>query len=325
MALPLDLPLLSRGYAALTSPARAAGGAVAEAAARSLSELLGVAVTIRGRALPGCALPRAAAARLVVELGALPGAALLEVDPGLVVRVVDLMAGGAGEAAGATALTPVEETALELLALSALEGACEVAEVEPALAPRLARASPEPVSPLAIELELAAGPVRGRARVLVPRAAVLALRGPVAITSCPLPLPASLRQGGAALSPEELDALAPGDVVVVDPPADGRHALVLPGGLRAVGRLEDDTFHVEETTMSERHAQLPVMLEVELARVEVPLAELARLEPGAVLPLAIDRSGRVTLRAGERAVARGELVDVEGAVGVRILSLEVAP
>jgi type III secretion system YscQ/HrcQ family protein len=82
---------------------------------------------------------------------------------------------------------------------------------------------------------------------------------------------------------------------------------------------------VEETIMSGRHAQLPVMLEVELARVEVPLAELARLEPGAVLPLAIDRRGLVTLRAGERALARGELVDVEGAVGVRIVSLEIAP
>ncbi len=325
MALPLDLPLLSRGYAALTSPARAAGGAVAEAAARSLSDLLGHAVTIRGRALPAPALPRSPSARLTVELGALPGVATLEVEPGLVVRAVDLMAGGAGDAPGATALTPVEATALELLALAAVEGACGVAEVEGALAPRLARPGPEPTSAVAIELDVAAGPIHGRARLLLPHAAVLSLRGPAPLASSPLDLPASLRQGVAALSSEELDALAPGDVVVVDAPADGRHALVLPGGLRALGRLEDDTFHVEETIMSERHAQLPVMLEVELARLEVPLAELARLEPGAVLPLAIDRSGRVTLRAGERAVARGELVDVEGAIGVRILALEVAP
>ena len=68
-----------------------------------------------------------------------------------------------------------------------------------------------------------------------------------------------------------------------------------------------------------------MVLEVELARVEVTLAELARLEPGATLPLALDRRGLVTLRAGERAIARGELVDVDGAVGVRVVSLEVAP
>ena len=66
-------------------------------------------------------------------------------------------------------------------------------------------------------------------------------------------------------------------------------------------------------------------LEVELARVDLPLSEIARLEPGAALPLGIDRRGLVTLRVGERAVARGELVDVDGAVGVRILSLEVTP
>jgi type III secretion protein Q len=33
----------------------------------------------------------------------------------------------------------------------------------------------------------------------------------------------------------------------------------------------------------------------------------------------------VVLRVGERAIGRGELVDVDGAVGVRILSLEDAP
>ena len=59
-------------------------------------------------------------------------------------------------------------------------------------------------------------------------------------------------------------------------------------------------------------------------RLEVTLADIARLEPGAALPLAVDRRGIVTLRIGERAVARGELVDIEGAVGVRILSVEAA-
>ncbi len=325
MALPFDLPCLSRGYAALTRPARAVGDEVARAAASSLSTLLGVDVVLTCRPLPGIPRPRGATARVLLELGALPGTAALEVEPSLVARALDLMAGGEGEVALATSLTPIEATALELLALGALEGACGVAEVEAALAPRLALAGPEPASALALELEVSTGPVRGRARLLLPHAAIVALRGPAGLASSPLRLPGSIRRGTAALTPAELDALAPGDVVVVDAPADGRDALVLPGGLRALGRLEEDAFHLEETTMSERHAQLPVLLEVELARVEVPLAELARLEPGAVLPLSLDRRGLVTLRAGERALARGELVDVEGAVGVRVLSLEVAP
>ena len=62
-----------------------------------------------------------------------------------------------------------------------------------------------------------------------------------------------------------------------------------------------------------------VTLEVEIARVPVTLADLARLEPGATLPLPVGRGGLVLLRVGDRAVGRGELVDVEGAVGVRIL------
>jgi len=136
---------------------------------------------------------------------------------------------------------------------------------------------------------------------------------------------ASLRSGSAPLAPEELDALAAGDVVLLDPPGNAPDALVVPGGARFVGRLVDGTLHVEEVVMTERNGRLPVLLEVELARVEVPLAELARLEPGAALPLALDRRGLVTLRVGERAFARGELVDVDGAVGVRIVALEAAP
>ena len=94
-------------------------------------------------------------------------------------------------------------------------------------------------------------------------------------------------------------------------------ALVLPGGFRAVGRLEAEGFRVEEADMPTRSSQLPVTLEVELCRLELTLGERARLEPGALLPLALDRRGRVTLRAGERAVARGELVEVDGAAPTR--------
>jgi type III secretion protein Q len=85
---------------------------------------------------------------------------------------------------------------------------------------------------------------------------------------------------------------------------------------------------VEEVDMSQPDlagGALPVVLDVELASVPVPLRDLARIAPGAVLLLGLDRDGHVTLRIGERAVARGELVDVDGAVGVRILTLEPPP
>lgn len=66
---------------------------------------------------------------------------------------------------------------------------------------------------------------------------------------------------------------------------------------------------------------LPVELEVELARISVSLEELAAFAPGMVLPLSVKPGDAVLLRVGERAIARAELVDVEGEVGARVLQL----
>jgi type III secretion protein Q len=326
VALPFDLPAVSRGFAVLSPAAREEGARTLAAAAASLSALLGREVGLRARACPCPPAPRAPGARLGIDLCAVPAAGVLEVEPRLVVGIVDALAGGPGDGVDATALTPVETAALELLALAALDGACSVAAIEGRLAPRLARGGAEPRSALALELEVEAGPVRGRARLLVPAAAVRALGAPGADgPALAARVAASLRSGGAPLSPDELAALGSGDVVLLDPPGDSPDSLVLPGGARLRGRREGEAFHVTEVIMAEANALLSIRLEVELARVEVTLAELARLEPGAVLPLPIDRRGLVLLRIGERAIARGELVDVDGAVGVRILALEGSP
>ena len=70
---------------------------------------------------------------------------------------------------------------------------------------------------------------------------------------------------------------------------------------------------------------MPILVDVELARVPLTLSDLSRLTPGATLPVQLDRRGLVTLRIGERPLGRGELVEIDGAVGVRVLSLEVPP
>jgi type III secretion protein Q len=328
MALPFDLPGVSRGYADLGREARWIGARAAEGAAAALARLLGCEVAIEGRALPGPDPHAIGCGRLGLALGAVPGAGGLEVEAGLVARLVDRLAGGPGDAEGATALTQLEQAALELLALAALDGACRAApELDDRVAPRLVRSVPEIRSPLLVGLRVTCGPASGLARLLLPPEAVRALRGDASGGDPPAGLraTASLRSGWARLDPAELEALACGDVVLLDQPPDGRHVLALPGGLRATGRLEEGSLHVEETSMAEHRSHMPVTLEVELARFPVPLADLARLEAGAVLPLPVDRRGLVVLRAGEHAIARGELVDVDGAVGVRILSLEGQP
>lgn len=73
--------------------------------------------------------------------------------------------------------------------------------------------------------------------------------------------------------------------------------------------------------MLEAAGDVPVELVVELARFEMPLAEIAALAPGEVLGTGRALGERVLLRAGDRVVATGELVDVEGELGVRVLSL----
>ncbi len=327
MALPFELPAVSRGFAVLDPCARATGAEVAAAAARALTDLLGVEVTLTGSARPVAAAPARPPLVLPVELSALPGTALLEVEPGLVSRLVALVSGSPAPAAGATELTPMETSALDLMVLAALDGAAEVTPIPELLAPRLVRDAPAPPSPLAIDLLLEAGPVRGRARLLLPPAAVEALAGPPELQE-PLtafPLFASLRGGSAPLRPEELEALAPGDVLLADAPPEERLRLCFPGGFTALGRVAGGAFLVERTTMENPLEQVPVLVEIELARVPLTLSDLARLSPGSTLPVQLDRRGLVTLRIGERPLGRGELVEVDGAVGVRILSLEVQP
>ena len=67
---------------------------------------------------------------------------------------------------------------------------------------------------------------------------------------------------------------------------------------------------------------LPIEIGVELARISIPLADLANTEPGTILPLHVGPTAAVVLRIGDKVFARAELVDIEGELGARILGLE---
>lgn len=67
--------------------------------------------------------------------------------------------------------------------------------------------------------------------------------------------------------------------------------------------------------------ELPVQLTCEIGRVTLSAREVLELRPGAVLPVGRPLAGPVDLTAGGRVLARGELVDVEGEIGVRITEL----
>jgi type III secretion protein Q len=67
--------------------------------------------------------------------------------------------------------------------------------------------------------------------------------------------------------------------------------------------------------------QLPVQLTFEIGRLEITLAELRRLGPGAVLELGRSTSELVRISAQGQPVGQGRLVDIEGAAGVQVVRL----
>lgn len=67
--------------------------------------------------------------------------------------------------------------------------------------------------------------------------------------------------------------------------------------------------------------ELNVEIVCELGRVSMSGRELVELEPGAVIPIPRPLAGPIDLTVGGRLVGRGELVDVEGDLGVRLTEL----
>ena len=80
------------------------------------------------------------------------------------------------------------------------------------------------------------------------------------------------------------------------------------------------------TELADVALEAPVVVRVELASLSLSAREVATLKPGDVLESRRRVGEPVVLRVGGRAVAKGDLVDVEGELGVRIREiLEPSP
>jgi type III secretion system YscQ/HrcQ family protein len=171
-----------------------------------------------------------------------------------------------------------------------------------------------------------------------------------------LPITLVLEVGSTELLVSELSSLTPGDVVVLDrcsvrrtmtggaeqgsAEISGTAVLRAAGATRTrwqlaitdgVARLEGRARNEErrmtrDTTTAgksgdaiELVGDAPIELRVEIARVSLPLEDLAQLKPGEIVTTGRALGAEVVLRAGERIIATGELVDVDGEVGVRVL------
>jgi type III secretion protein Q len=202
---------------------------------------------------------------------------------------------------------------------------------------------------LAWPLVLRAGEASGSARVLLSPAAIGALaqrRSPARGFDVPsgwlgLPITLCAHAATVRLTVTELGSLAPGDLLLPERTGlsfgargwYGEVALHVHGrvhGAHARCDLSERALRIAafdggELAMSDQDdpqalvKDAPIELCVELARFTVRLDEVLGLRVGEVLETGRAIGERVLITANGRAIARGELVDIEGDIGVRIL------
>ncbi|MCC6746296.1 MAG: type III secretion system cytoplasmic ring protein SctQ [Deltaproteobacteria bacterium] len=150
-------------------------------------------------------------------------------------------------------------------------------------------------------------------------------------------VPLAIAAGAFSVPLAELESVEPGDLIVaagIPRAVAGCPVRVLVADGSFSGRVQGDTVSIDgpfsqgvsimskETVEGDQLAdRLPVQITVEVGRVQVMAAQVLDLGPGDVLTLERPVSAEVELRVGGRLVARGELVDVEGEAGVRLLEV----
>ncbi|MCB9667577.1 MAG: FliM/FliN family flagellar motor switch protein [Myxococcales bacterium] len=170
-----------------------------------------------------------------------------------------------------------------------------------------------------------------------------------------LPLELTLELPPLCLAGHEVLSLEGGDIVLLGHPFEGSPeaqspgfpelSLHLPGNPRYTWRVlskgdgsitinsapEDSTVPQgtvpdSKTPLSlEKLGETQLVLRIELGRFQLTAHEVSNLLPGQVVQTGLSIGSHVTLRAGEQSIATGELLDVDGELGVRILTLPPSP
>jgi type III secretion system YscQ/HrcQ family protein len=284
--------------------------------------------------------------------GPLPACVALELSAAFAERLVDRTLGGED-----TPLLPPTLLSADALACGALAylGARILAALRGKLCLRHVTADWNQIAtalgegPLLVcPFEIQVGHDAGSLRLYVPETLLFQPRAPSPRDLPRVPLTLIAELGRAALRSDEISELRPGDTVVLDACSlafDGLgfagQVMVHVAGSRShlVCNLRDRSLEVESVTSVKEPemttgrlsqapepkpvapnlaADAPLELNVELARFSLTLGELQRTQPGDVLITGRRIGEAVTLRVAGRAIAQGQLVDVEGEIGVRI-------
>ena len=159
-----------------------------------------------------------------------------------------------------------------------------------------------------------------------------------------LPVPMRLSIGTTTLPVALLRTLGPGDVVLVTHRLvqDDDHLLLnvqTPDAVKGVTvqiagmqlTVVDTVRNIMLDTTNETGGteefswdDLPIRLTFDLGEKTLTLRELQRLQPGEALPLDRALDSCVTIRANGAVIGSGELVDIDGRLGVSVVSLNTA-
>lgn len=296
---------------------------------------------------------------VLLDLSLVGACAVLELDLPVVFAALERFAGSRQRPSPVTRLVRLEEATFAFVMLAGLAALRTRSELHRRLGTQFAGVTMNRAEALvrlegrkphlAVDLSLSVGEVSSGGRLLLPAVVFESIcKGlPVERDSeiAPEILAASMGArcflGCARLPPSSLKKLLAGDVVVFEGARHGGEYLFGRGrlvtrGFELVGEFTPEGFSLTralrralplESNMATVTEQgggmppLPVDVEIELTRLMLPLSELATLKPGRLLPLRINASEPVLLRVGDRAVARAELVEIDGEVGARILNL----
>jgi type III secretion system YscQ/HrcQ family protein len=354
-----DAALLRGALRALTTPsARATAEAEALLGVRAelrpgVVELWPAADARAALAAPSCAL------WLEHDAGARALPLVCQLAPELGAALVDRVLGGDGKTAHVAGAVLDEVSAGVLAYLAARVCAASAAELRVRAPLRAAEEAHARVGdarvlvwPLALALSGEhAGTLRvfiaeSTARALATRAQIAPRRSQVAT----LPIALCAHAARVTLHRRELAALAVGDVIIPDRCALARDARGYAGPieLHAIGNarvllhaqahaaaltIDAVTGNGEDVMSEGKRIQtaaldaarlgddVPLELCLEVARFNLPLGELSALAPGEILSTGRAIGEHVALSIAGRVVARGELVDIDGEIGMRVLEL----
>jgi flagellar motor switch/type III secretory pathway protein FliN len=272
---------------------------------------------------------------------------------GAVRAIAQRLLGGPDELDAPRPLTIAERSVFALLVAAALEDLGVPGEAWPVLEPNAtvaagSRTSPPdaptgPPSPIGAHAVMTAGDTNEamtrEVRVVLdvdlggrPMTIAIAAPGELVMRAPPRPGPwvdatyldLVVAVARCGLSRVAIDALAVGDVVIVERAAGGLELELGEGGV-GVRAIPGAVVGTVATEYVPRDMALPddahLELTVALGTTRLSLRALSELAIGQTVPLGRPVGGPYELRAGGTVIGRGELVDVDGELGVRIVSL----